>query len=145
MAVRPQCNRIAVSFNDEVSYGTAIADPDNDIQGRINPREAVILTPTQERTYNESIIKGTEFATDPDNRVDLISQDIDIPFTFDAGLSSLGWCIALAFGGIVSDDVSLVPNAGTTFLHEFWAADLCLATQYPSTSLILGFIGAIGI
>ena len=142
MAVRPQCNRIAVSFNDESAYGSVIADAS--IMKRINPREPVILTPSQERTYNESIIKGTEFATDPENRAILVSQDIDIPFTFDAGLSTLGWCIALAFGGIMTTAVpTTVPPAALAYRHEFWAADLCMATQYPSTSLVLGFIGAL--
>ena len=139
MAVRPQCNRIALSFNDEAAYGTAVAELS--IDKRINPREPVLITPAQERTYNESIIKGTEFATDPENRAVLISQDIDIPFTFDGGLSTLGWCFALAFGGIMDDDV-MAAGGPPTWLHEFWAADLCMAAQIPSTSMVMGFVGA---
>ena len=138
MALRPQCNRLAVSINDESAYGTAIVA--GSINRRINPREPVFLNPSVTRVGNESIIKGSEFATDPANRTVKTAQDIDIPFTVDGGLSTLGWCLALAFGLDFRSDVK-VSVANPTFRHDFFASDLCVGDQFPSTSLVLGFTG----
>ena len=141
MAVRPQCNRFALSLDTaEAMYGVPV--PVTDISERIDPREPVFINPTQERRDNAAIIKGTEFPTDPENRSVLISKDIDIPFSVDAGLSTLGWCLSLAFGGRMSDDVSITTDPVATYQHDFWAADLCSADQYPTASMILGFVGA---
>ena len=139
MALRPQCNRLAVSFNDESAYGMAIADAA--INKRINPREPVFINPSLVRQGNESVIKGSEFATDPDNRSVLTSQDMEMPFTVDAGLSTLGWMLALVFGSIVTDDVTPGAGTGDDFRHSFFASDLCVDDQFPSTSLVLGFAG----
>ena len=137
MPLRPQCNRLAVSFGAEASYGLQV--PQAEIDKRINPREPVILSLSKSRIYNEAVIKGNEFATDPDNRTVVTSRDIEIPFSFDAGLSTLGWCLALAFGGVTS---TAVPGVAGSFSHDFFAVDLCAVDQYPSTSMILGFVGA---
>ena len=140
MALRPQCNRFAVSFNDEMMYGQAVADAA--IDKRINPREPVFMNPSLTRVGNETVIKGSEFATDPANRTVLTAQDMDIPFTVDGGLSTLGWCLALAFGSITTDDVTPGAPVNMDFRHTFFASDLCVADQFPSTSLVLGFAGS---
>ena len=140
MALRPQCNRIAISFNDEAMYAMAIADAA--IDKRINPREPIFINPAKEITDNQESIKGNEFATDPANRSTIISQDKDIPFTVDAGLSTLGWCLALIFGGITTTSVDNPgPPIITAYRHIFRMADLCVSDQFPSTSMIIGFIG----
>ena len=140
MPLRPQCNRLAVSFNDEAMYGMpAVADAK--IDKRINPREPVFINPSLVRVGNETVIKGSEFATDPVNRSVLTSQDMEIPFTVDAGLSTLGWMLALAFGSVSTDDVTPGAGTGMDFRHTFFASDLCIEDQFPSTSLILGFEG----
>ena len=99
------------------------------------------LNPSVTRVGNESIIKGSEFATDPANRTVKTAQDIDIPFTVDGGLSTLGWCLALAFGLDFGRQDVKVNVATPTFRHDFFASDLCVGDQFPSTALILGFAG----
>ena len=137
MPLRPQCNRLAVSFGAEASYGVHVLT--TEIDKRINPREPVILSLSKSRIYNEAVIKGNEFATDPDNRTVVTSRDIEIPFSFDAGLSTLGWCLALAFGGVTS---TMVTGVAGSYSHDYFAVDLCAVDQYPSTSMVLGFVGA---
>ena len=153
MALRPQCNRLAVSINDESAYGilpmtgvvpNQVVDDAKlvlAIKKRINPREPVFMNPSVTRVGNESIIKGSEFATDPANRTVKTAQDIDIPFTVDGGLSTLGWCLALAFGlDFFPENVSVAGQADT-YRHNFFASDLCVGDQFPSTALVLGFAG----
>ena len=141
MPLRPQCNRIALSFNDEAAYGTAVALAS--INKRLNPREPIFINPSKEISDNQESIKGNEFATDPENRSEIISMDKEIPFTVDAGLSTLGWCLASVFGGITSavvTDPAAMP-AVVTSRHYFRMADLCVSDQFPSTSMVIGFIG----
>jgi len=122
-----------MSFFKETAYGTAIA-PDTNINKFYEPTEPIILDVTQVRVDNASFIKGHEFPEGVTKEI-LVSQDIEIPFTFPLSLELMGLLLAFATG---ADTVS---GISPDFTHTFVTSDLCANDQLPSTNWILGLVG----
>lgn len=134
MALRPQCNRIAMSFTAEAAYGTAVNNAD--IVKRFDPTDPIFINPTKEKVDDADRIKGHEFPSDPDNQDIIIAKDLQIPFTFDASAEILGMLLSNAFG---ADTVS---GSSPNYTHTFKAFDTNTSSdQFPSASWMLGLVG----
>ena len=152
MAIRPQCTRIAMTYNKEHEYGGGIAPdlanalnqvPIDNIDKRFNLREPVSLSPGLEKVDDSERLKGHEFPTDPNNKDIIISRTMQIPFSFDASLELLGMLLSNAMGVDVAAadtvDIGGVDVAYTE--HALKVGDICAIDQYPSAVWISGHEG----
>ena len=110
-SIRPQCNQIIMSHYREAAYGTPLAL--DLINKRFNPREPIILNPTQEKVDDSGRIKGHEFPTDPFGSDFVVMRDLELPFSFDASLELLALLLSSAMGhdGNVDFGVPVLPAA----------------------------------
>ena len=150
MAIRPQCNRIAMTFNKEGSYGLgskvgAGTIPLANINKRFDLREPISLAPGLEKVDDAEVLKGHEFPTDATNKDIIVARTMQIPFSFNASLELLGLLLSNAMG---SDSVSavgsplMIGGQNVAFVdHSLKVADICAADQYPSTSWMVGHQG----
>ena len=117
MAIRPQCNVIVMSHYQEKKYGMPI--PLGSIDKRFNPREPIILNPTQDKVDDSGRIKGHEFPTDPYGSDFVVMRNMEIPFAFDASLELLGLLLASAMGHVDKRDgpgtVAIATSGTATF------------------------------
>lgn len=138
MAIRPQCAKMALSFNKETTYGTAV------LAANINKKYALVepslLEPDFDRVDDTALIKGHEFPADVSRDI-ITAQSLSIPFSFNSNLSLIGLMFALMTG--VDSVVDVTPGipTGVDFKHTYKAQDLCLTDQPPSTTWVLGLTG----
>lgn len=153
MAIRPQCTRIATTYNKEKSYGAGVATdlanadknvPIANIDKRFDLREPVSLAPGLEKVDDADRLKGHEFPSDATNKDIIVSRTMQIPFSFDASLELLGMILSNAMGVDVASAVGMV-NVGVTptnyYDHVLKVGDICAIDQYPSAVWISGHEG----
>ena len=103
-AIRPQCNFILFSQKQETLPGPPIVSSFGsrlgiaDINRRFFPNEPIILNVAQEKVDDMHRIKGHEFPTDPVGKDYVVMRNLDLPYSFDLSLESLGILAASVMG-----------------------------------------------
>ena len=153
MAIRPQCTRIAMTYNKENGYGAGVAldaanaenlIPIANIDKRFDLREPVSLAPGLEKVDDSERLKGHEFPSDAENKDIIISRTMQIPFSFDSSLELLGMMLSNAMGTDVTAGQQSVQVGGVAvdyYDHRLKVGDICAIDQYPSAVWVSGHEG----
>jgi hypothetical protein len=124
--LRPQSTKAVLSYNKESTYGTAVIDANiTKMYDLIDPGLAEM---TSEQLDDSVLIKGHEFASDPNYNITL-SRDATIPLKFPCNAEICGWLFAFGLGTYG------VSGAGP-YIHTITPQDGTTSDQLPSTSIV---------
>jgi len=130
MAIRPRCTRVALSYNIQTDYTTALADAK--INKVFEPIDPIVPTVEIERFNDGDILKPVEW---PESTDVIVGQSVNIPFNFPLSSELAGMLLANAMG------TYSVTGTAAPYTHTIKPVLPCASgssDQLPATGVIMG-------